>query len=119
MTSRVTVRVMGRIGVGDVDDLLADLSRQTGLDWRAEHSPDDTHLAGAGDLLLGAVISGAAGKGAEVMTAATVDRVRKAVRRWRDRRLDPPDIELQAEELPRDEAAGEPEEESAPGDAEG
>jgi hypothetical protein len=109
--------VTGRIGVDDADHLLADLSRETSLDWRAEHSPDDTHLAGAGELLLDAVISGAAGKGAEVMVGATVDRVRKAVGRWRGKRLDPPDIDVRAEELPEDEAAAEPGEEPAAGEA--
>jgi hypothetical protein len=102
MTSRVTVRVMGRIGVDDADRLLADLAKETDLNWREEHSPDGRHLGGVSEFLLAAVISGAVGKGAEVALAATVDRVRAAVGRWQEKRLDPPDIDVQTQELPED-----------------
>src|ERR1039457_3605139 len=118
MTSRVTVRVTGRIGIDDADRLLTDLAKETDLDWREEHSPDDGHLAGVGELLLTAMISGAAGKGAEVMVEATVDRVREAIGRWRDRRLDPPGIEVRTQELPEDEPAPGLEEEPGAGEAE-
>lgn len=117
MVSRVTVRVMGSIGVDDANRLLTELARATGLSWREEHPPDDTHLSGTGGLLLDAVISGAVGKAGEVMVEATVDRVREAVGRWREKRLDPPDVDVRAEELPEDDAAGESGDEPAAAEA--
>jgi hypothetical protein len=117
VTSHVTVRLMGKIGVDDADCLITDLSRETGLTWREVRSPNDTHLGGASELLLDAVISGAVGKGGEVMAGVAVDRVRRAVGRWRDKRLDPPDADVRAEELPAAEAAGQPGAEPAAWDA--
>lgn len=104
MASRVTVRLTGRIGIDDVDRLLADLTKETELDWREERAPDSRHLAGIVELVLTAVISGAAGKGAEVAVGATVHRVREVVSRWRDRRLDPPDAEVGTQEVPDEQA---------------
>jgi hypothetical protein len=108
MTSLVTVRLMGKLGVDDADHLLTDLTRETGLTWREVPSPSDTHLGGVSELLLDAVISGAVGKGGEVIAEATLDRVRKTVGRWRDKRLDPPHVDVRAEELPKTDAAGQP-----------
>jgi hypothetical protein len=118
MTSRVTVRVMGRIGVDDADRLLADLAKETDLNWREEHSEDDRRLAGVSELLLTALISGVAGKSAEVTVNATVDRVREEISRWRDKRLDPLDFDVRTQVLPEDEPVPGPEEEPGPGEAE-
>jgi hypothetical protein len=117
MAARVTVRVLGRIGVDDADRLLADLSRETELHWRQDHSPDDAHLGGISDLLLTAAVSGAVGRSAEVATAAALDRVRAAISRWRDRRLDPPDIDIQVQAPPEDDPGSGPEAEGRPGEA--
>lgn len=103
MTSRVIVRIKGKAGIDDVDRLLADLAKETGLDWRHERSPDAGQLSGVGELLLTAVISGATGKSAEMAAEAALDRVREVIRRWRDRRLDPPDTEVETAELPEGE----------------
>lgn len=105
VASRVTVRLSGRAGIDDVDRLLADLTKETELEWREEHPGDSKHLTGIVELVLTAVISGAAGKGGEVAVAATVDRVRKVVSRWRDRRLEPPDAEVGTQEEPDEQAA--------------
>jgi hypothetical protein len=94
------VRLTGKAGIDDAARLVADLAKETELDWREEHPRDDKHLSGIGELLLTAVISGAVGKGGEVAVAATVDRIREVVKRWRDRRLDPPDAEVGMREVP-------------------
>jgi hypothetical protein len=107
MTSRVIVRIKGKAGIDDVDRLLTDLAEETDLGWRHEHPEEANgarHLSGVGELLLTAVISGATGKGAEMAAEATLNRVREVIRRWRDRRLDPPDTEIETAEL----AEGEP-----------
>jgi hypothetical protein len=121
MTSCVIVRIKGKAGIDDADRLLTDLAEETGLDWRQER-PDAhgaRHLSGVGELLLTAVISGATGKAAEMAAEATLDRVREVISRWRDRRLDPPDTEIETAEL----AEGEPgpglQEVPAAGDAPG
>jgi hypothetical protein len=93
----------GKTGIDDVDRLLTDLAEETDLDWRHERSPDGGHLSGVGELLLTAVISGAAGKGAEMAAGTILDRVREVIRRWRDRWLDPPDTGVEAAELSEDE----------------
>jgi hypothetical protein len=108
VTSLVTVRLTGKLGVDDADGLLTDLTRETGLTWREVPFPSDTHLGGVSELLLDAVISGAVGKSGEVIAEATLDRVRKTVRRWRDKRLDPPDVDVRAEELSEADTAGQP-----------
>jgi hypothetical protein len=104
MASSVIVRIKGKTGIDEADRLLADLSRETRSAWRHEHSPDSGALSGVGELLLTAVISGAAGKGAELTAEATVDRVRAVIRRWRDRRLDPPDVDVETRAEPEDES---------------
>jgi hypothetical protein len=103
MTSRVTVRITGRTGIDDADRLLTDLAKETDLDWHQENSPGSRHLNGIGDVLLTAVISGTVGKGAQMTIEATLSRVHKVTSRWRDRRLDPPDIEIATQELSEDE----------------
>ena len=100
MASRVTVRLSGRVGIDDIDRLLADLTKETELDWREERPADSKHLTGIAELVLTAVISGAAGKGAEVAVTATVERAREVVSRWRDRRLDPPEAEVRTQPVP-------------------
>ena len=104
MASSVIVRIKGKTGIDEADRLLADLSRETRSTWRQEHSADSGALSGVGELLLTAVISGAAGKAAELTAEATLDRVRAVIRRWRDRRLDPPDVEVETREGPGDES---------------
>lgn len=101
MTSRVVVRLTGRTGIDDADRLLADLAKETGLDWREEPpSPGGKHLTGIAELILTVLISGAAGKGAEMAVEAAADRARDVVNRWRDRRLDPPEAEIGAQDEP-------------------
>jgi hypothetical protein len=107
VASRVTVRLTGVIGLDDADHLLGELAKETGLDWREERPADGKHLAGAVvELLLTAVISGVAGKGAEAVIGATADHVREVVSRWRDRRLDPPDAEVVTQDVPEEQVAG-------------
>jgi hypothetical protein len=107
VASRVTVRLTGAIGLDDSDRLLAELAKETGLDWREECPADGEHLAGAVmELLFTAVISGAAGKGAEAAIGATADHVREVISRWRDRRLDPPDAVIVTEDVPQEQVAG-------------
>jgi hypothetical protein len=107
VASCVTVRLTGVIGLDDADRLRDELTKETGLDWREERPADGKHLAGAVvELVLTAVISGAAGKGAEVAIAATAGRVREVVSRWRDRRLDPPDAEVVTQDVPEEQVAG-------------
>lgn len=96
MVSRVIVRIMGAVGVDDVDRLLGDLMKETALEWREERSPDGKHLGAAVDTVLLAVMGGAVGKGTEMV----VDRAREVVGRWRDRRLDPPDAEVCTQDVP-------------------
>jgi|ERR1700679_2046447 hypothetical protein len=96
---RVIVRLKGTIGLDDAGRLLAELADETGLDWSEERVPDGKHL-GVADLLLTAVISGAAGKSAEAAAEAAGNRVRQVISRWRDRRLDPPDAEIETQETP-------------------
>lgn len=100
MTSRVIVRVTGRIGIDEAGHLLADLTNATNLDWREEHSLDDKHLAGIGELLFSAVVGGAVGKGTEMTVDVTVARVREVIGRMRRRWIDPPDIDVETEESP-------------------
>lgn len=131
MTTRVIVRIKGKAGIDDVDRLLTDLAERTGLYWRherherherPENAPDAhgaRHLSGVGELLLTAVISGATGKGAELAAGAALDRVREVIRRWRDRRLDPPDVEIETAELAEGEPGPRLQEVPAAGDAPG
>lgn len=96
------VKITGPIGIDDVNHLLADLTKEAGLDWHEERPADSKHLGGIADVLLTAVIGGTAGKGAEVAVEATVDRVREVISRWRERRLDPPDVEVQTQDVPQE-----------------
>lgn len=102
MASRIIVKITGAIGIDDADRLLANLTKEVGLDWREERHPDGKHLGGIVEFLLTAVIGGAGGKGTEVAIEATVDRVREVVSRWRDRRLDPPDVEVETQDVPEE-----------------
>src|SRR5262249_47361640 len=107
VASRVIVKITGAIGIDDVDRLRADLAKEVELDWREERPPDGEHLGGIGELLLGAVIGGVAGKGTEVAIDVTVERVREVVSRWRDRRLDPPDVEVGTQDVPEEQPGSE------------
>jgi len=106
MAPRITVRLTGAIGLDDVDLLLDELTKETGLDWREERPAEGRNL-GAWDLLLTAVISGAAGKGGEAAAGAVGDRVRKVVTQWKDRRLNPPDVEVETREVPVEQSEAE------------
>jgi hypothetical protein len=119
MTSGAIVRIKGKTGVDDAGRLLAELAEETDLEWRQQRSRDGGQLSGMGELLLTAVISGAAGKGAEMVAEGTLDRVRAVIRRWRDRKLDPPDAEVELVELPEDEPGPGPREMSVTGEAPG
>jgi hypothetical protein len=99
VASRVTVRLKGAIGLDDVRLLLDDLAAETDLDWSEERPPDGKHL-GVADLLLTAVISGAAGKCAEAAAEEVRSRARRVVNKWRDKRLEPPDADTEKQEAP-------------------
>jgi hypothetical protein len=118
MGTRVIVRVTGRIGIEEADRLLANLAKETGLYWREENSPDSRQLSGL-DLLLTAVVGGAVGKGTELAVGTAVDQVREVIGRLRARRLDPPDVEVETEELPVAEPGDATGDEAGPGITEG
>jgi hypothetical protein len=99
MSTRVIVHVKGRVGIDDADALIASLSRETGLDWHAEHLPARTGtLSTPGMLVLQSVLDAAAGKALEAAAEVALKHTRQAVSRWRERRLDPPDVEIEVQE---------------------
>jgi hypothetical protein len=108
MSTRITVRLTGDLGLDGAGLLLEDLERQTGLSWSAERRPDEGgHLdSGIAEVILIAVAS----RTAEMAYASVVDRVRDAVKTWRETHLDPPQVEVEAVEV----EAAEPEPDPAP-----
>jgi len=97
MSTRITVRLTGDIGLDGAGLLLEDLERQTGLSWRDERRPDEGgHLdSGIAEVILIAVAS----RTAEMAYASVVDRVREAVQDWRKTHLDPPRVEVEVVEV--------------------
>ncbi|HYQ68046.1 hypothetical protein [Actinophytocola sp.] len=99
MPTRISVTVKGPIGLDEPDQMLADLTRETDLPWE-QHTVDDGDVLSVGlvDIILVAVVT----KSAEMTLQATVDGVKKVVKRWRAARLDPPETVIDTEELPDD-----------------
>lgn len=104
MSTRITVRLTGDLGLDGAGLLLEDLERQTGLSWSDERRPDEGgHLdSGIAEVILIAVAS----RTAEMAYTTVVDRVREAVQDWRKTHLDPPHAEVEVAEI--DDAEPEP-----------
>lgn len=99
--ARIEVEVAGASGLDDSADLLAELVRETGLDWHEERVPEGRHLSGgAAEFLLAAALSGAAGKAGEFAYEKGADLVRAVVARWSARYLDPPEVRVDVAEAP-------------------
>lgn len=94
MSSRVIVRLAGRVGLDDVDRLLKELEIGTALDWNEEPDPDAEPRLSVEQIILTALLSGMGAKTTETVISA----VQEAVRRWQERRLDPPDAEVEIRE---------------------
>ncbi|MEU6799852.1 hypothetical protein [Streptomyces neyagawaensis] len=113
MTAMISVKVEGPVGLDEPQELLEELGRETGLDWRLEAVGQKGTLGG--DLaftLLEALLEGAVG-------AAVGVAAQRAVDTWRGRRLDPPTVTIvfqmpQAPGTP--EPAQDPEPPQVPGD---
>lgn len=114
MPSHVTVRMTGQIGLDDVEELREYLARETDLEWDEESVPDGRHLSGLAETILIAVVANAAGRRADTALDMVVLQVREAARRWRDRWLDPPDIEVGTRDLPDTPETGDPADPQAP-----
>src|SRR5215469_13861919 len=95
MATRITVTLTGALGLDDADLLLTELEEETGLDWRAEDRSDVRHLGGVDHILLDALLSGTV----ELSLHAALDKAREIVRDWQERRLDPPDASVEAEQV--------------------
>lgn len=93
----VIVRVTGRIGLDDADRLLGELEDSTGLRWREEPDPDAQPHLSTGLFILVAVVSGSAANTAEEIIPVVVAKVRETVKRWQDRWLDPPGVEVEVQ----------------------
>jgi len=104
MATRITVTLTGALGLDDADLLLTELEEETGLDWRAEDRSDVRHLGGVDHILLDALLSGTV----ELSLHAALDKAREIVRDWQERRLDPPDASVEAEQVEESGPAREP-----------
>jgi hypothetical protein len=89
MKATISVRVEGPVGLDEPEELLAELGRETGLQWRLDASDGDggTLDGGLSAALLIALLSSATG--AVVQAAA-----QRAIDNWRARRLDPPSVTI-------------------------
>lgn len=114
MPSHVTVRLTGQIGLDDVEELREYLAGETDLEWAEESVPDGRHLTGLAETILIAVVANAAGRRADTTIDMVVLQVREAARRWRERWLDPPDIEVGTRDLPDTPETGDPADPQAP-----
>lgn len=101
VVTRIAVEVAGAVGLDDSGDLLAELVRETGLDWREEPVPEGRHLSGgAVEFLLAAAVSGVAGKAGEFAYQKGAELVRQVAARWSARYLDPPEVRVDVAEVP-------------------
>ena len=99
--TRIAVEVVGAVGLDDSGDLLADLVRETGLDWHEEPVPEGRHLSGgAVEFLLAAAVSGVAGKAGEFAYQKGAELVRQVAARWSARYLDPPEVRVDVAGVP-------------------
>jgi hypothetical protein len=88
MTAMISVKVEGSVGLDEPQELLEELGRETGLDWRLETVGQKGTLGGdVAFTLLEALLEGAVG--AVIGVAA-----QRAVDTWRGRRLDPPTVTI-------------------------
>ncbi|MEV1022935.1 hypothetical protein [Streptomyces sp. NPDC050264] len=89
MTATISVRVEGPVGLDEPEELLTDLGRETGLEWRLDASDEDggTLDGGLSEALLIAVLSSAT----STLVQAAAQR---AIDNWRGRRLDPPPVTI-------------------------
>jgi hypothetical protein len=105
MAKRISVRLVGNLGLDDADRLMDALADTTGLSWHDETPADSGHLTGGiAELVLVAVV----GRGAEMAFEGMVHKVRELVEDWKKRRLDPPQAEVEETTVP------EPEPQSGP-----
>lgn len=113
----ITVKLRGDLGLDDADQLLSELTEETGLEWRSEELPSGDHLSGiveimlstAGNAALAAVVTASVNKVGGKVTQATGRKVREIVDRWKEQRLDPPEatVEVHADEDPAGVGPGE------------
>ena len=88
MTAMISVKVEGPVGLDEPQELLEELGRETGLDWRLETVGQKGTLGGdIAFTLLEALLEGAVG-------AAIGVAAQRAVDTWRGRRLDPPTVTI-------------------------
>ena len=88
MTTTISVKVEGPVGLDDPDELREELGQATGLAWRRLPAGRDGTLdGGLAVTTLEAVLGGAVG--AVVQVAA-----QRALDNWRGRRLDPPSVTI-------------------------
>ncbi|MDG5806603.1 hypothetical protein P9869_28855 [Streptomyces ossamyceticus] len=88
MTAMISVKVEGPVGLDEPQELLEELGRETGLDWRLETVGQKGTLGGDfAFTLLEALLEGAVG-------AAVGVAAQRAVDTWRGRRLDPPTVTI-------------------------
>jgi hypothetical protein len=102
MGTRITVTLKGPLGLDDVDLLLAELEKETRIDWYREDHLDDRHLIGG---FLEIVLVAVTSKTVEMAYGQTLDKAREAatkvreiVERWRATHLDPPDAAVETEQ---------------------
>lgn len=99
--THIAVKVVGAVGLDDSGDLLAELVRETGLDWHQEPVPEGRHLSGnTVEFVLAAAVSGAAGKAGEFAYQKGAQLVRDVAARWSARYLDPPDVRVDVAGVP-------------------
>lgn len=105
MARRIVVRLAGNLGLDDAERLLGQLTAATGLAWRQETPAEEgRHLTG---VMTAAVVAALIVRDGELVLNITVQQVREIVERWRERRLDPPMVEVEV--VDADEAESEAE----------
>lgn len=89
---RITVRMSGDLGLDYANELLTELKKATGYDWSSEKRSGGDHLTAVEEIILSAVVI----KGTDLAFDAVVGRVREIVKRWKNGRLNPPDVIVEA-----------------------
>lgn len=104
MSTRITVRLAGRLGLDDADRLRATLERETGLEWSRESRAGDDHLSGIETIILTALVTGAATEVGKAAARQVTEQVKSSVERLKSRYLShPPDVTVQTSETDDDE----------------
>jgi hypothetical protein len=93
---RITVRMSGDLGLDYANELLTELKKATGYDWSSEKRSGGDHLTAVEEIILSAVIGALGTKGTDLAFDAVVGRVREIVKRWKNGRLNPPDVIVEA-----------------------